>query len=215
MKRMLLGVGNRLSRDDGAGPVLAERLAGSDWTAIDCGTSLENVGGVVARERPGLLVIADAARMGLRPGAVRRLPRPSVDRMLATTHGLPLKFFLDRLASVANEVVLLGIEPADLSLGEGLSTEVGRAVDRLAEALAAGGRRGIASVRFLGGRRGRRAHGNGPLSRPREAATMARPNPVAGCRSGLRGPRNHASGNRRDCERIGVPVEGGDDHAIL
>jgi hydrogenase 3 maturation protease len=149
MKRMLLGVGNRLSRDDGAGPVLAERLAGSDWTAIDCGTSLENVGGIVARERPDLLVIADAARMGLGPGAVRRLPRPSVDRMLATTHGLPLKFFLDRLASVASEVVLLGIEPADLSLGEGLSTEVERAVGRLAEALAAGGRRGVASVRFL------------------------------------------------------------------
>ena len=59
MKRLLLGVGNRLSRDDGAGPVLAERLAGSDWLAIDCGTSLENIGGVVSREMPDLLVIAN------------------------------------------------------------------------------------------------------------------------------------------------------------
>jgi hydrogenase 3 maturation protease len=150
MKRMLLGVGNRLSHDDGAGPSLAERLAGSDWAAIDCGTSLENVGGVVARERPDLLVIADAARMGLKPGEVRRLPHRSVDRMLATTHGLPLSFFLDRLESAANEIVLLGIEPADLSFGEGLSTEVREAVDRLAEALAAG-RGGIESVRFLEG----------------------------------------------------------------
>ena len=150
MKRMLLGVGNRLSRDDGAGPLLAERLAGSDWSAIDCGTSLENVGGIVARERPDLLVIADAARMGLKPGEVRRLPRRSVDRMLATTHGLPLSFFLDRLESAASEIVLLGIEPADLSFGEGLSTEVREAVDRLAEALAAGGG-SIESVRFLEG----------------------------------------------------------------
>jgi len=149
MKRMLLGVGNRLSHDDGAGPFLAERLAGSDWAAVDCGTSLENVGGIVERERPDLLVIADAARMGLKPGKVRRLPRRSVDRMLATTHGLPLSFFLDRLGSAANEIVLLGIEPADLSFGEGLSTEVREAVDRLAEALAAG-RGGIESVRFLG-----------------------------------------------------------------
>lgn len=138
MRRMLLGVGNRVSRDDGAGPFLAERLAGTDWTAIDCGTSLENVGRIVARERPDLLVIADAARMGLDPGEVRRIPRPSADRMLATTHGLPLGFFLDRLESAAAEIVLVGIEPADLSFGEGLSTEVREAVDRLAEALAAG-----------------------------------------------------------------------------
>ncbi len=150
MKRMLLGVGNRLSRDDGAGPFLTERLAGSDWTAIDCGTSLENVGGIVARERPDLLVIVDAARMGLGPGEVRRLPRPSVDRMLATTHGLPLTFFLDRLESAVEEIVLLGIEPADLSFGEGLSTEVGEAVNRLAEVLAAGRER-LESVRFLEG----------------------------------------------------------------
>ena len=68
--------------------------------------------------------------------------------MLATTHGLPLSFFLDRLESVAKEIVLLGIEPADLSFGEGLSTEVREAVDRLAEALSAG-RGSIESVRFL------------------------------------------------------------------
>ena len=151
MKRILLGVGNRLSRDDGAGSVLAERLAGSgsDWTAIDCGTSLENVGGIVARERPDQLVIVDAARMGLPPGEVRRLPRASVDRMLATTHGLPLSFFLDRLGAAANDVVLLGIEPADLSLGEGLSAEVRAAVDRLVDELATGGGGSIESVRLF------------------------------------------------------------------
>ena len=138
MNRVLLGVGNRLSRDDGAGPVLAERLVGSDWLAIDCGTSLENVGGVVSREEPELLVIADAARMGLPPGEVRRLPRPSVDRLLATTHGLPLAFFLDRLGAAAGEIVLLGIEPADLSFGEGLSADVSAAIERLIERLTSG-----------------------------------------------------------------------------
>jgi len=135
MKRMLLGVGNRLSRDDGAGPILAERLAGSDWTAFDCGTSLENAGGIVSRERPDLLVIADAARMGLAAGEVRRLPRPATDRMLASTHGLPLSFFLERLASTARETVILGIEPGDLSFGEGLSPAVNVAVERVVVAL--------------------------------------------------------------------------------
>ena len=152
MNRILLGVGNRLSRDDGAGPVLVERLAGSDWLAIDCGTSLENVGGVVSREKPDLLVIADAARMGLPPGEVRRLPRPSVDRMLVSTHGLPLTFFLDRLGSAAGRIVLIGIEPADLSFGEGLSAEVSVGVERLFQALTSEPG-GIESIPFLGGDR--------------------------------------------------------------
>ena len=148
MKRMLLGVGNRLSRDDGAGPVLAERLDGSAWVAIDCGTSLANVGGIVARERPDLLVIADAARMGLAPGTVRRLPLPAADRMLASTHGLPLAFFLDRLDSAAAETILLGFEPADLSLGEGLSIVLDRTIDDLARLLAADGQ-AIESIELL------------------------------------------------------------------
>ena len=57
MKRMLLGVGNRLSHDDGVGPVVAQALAESDWIAIDCGTALESTSGIVSRERPDLLVI--------------------------------------------------------------------------------------------------------------------------------------------------------------
>ena len=148
MKRMLLGVGNRLSRDDGVGPVLAERLDGSAWIAIDCGTSLENVGGIVTRERPDLLVIADAARMGLAPGAVRRLERPAVDRMLASTHGLPLSFFLDRLESTAAETILLGIEPADLSFGVGLSAALDDAIEGLVRRLAEDGR-AIESIELL------------------------------------------------------------------
>jgi hydrogenase 3 maturation protease len=73
--------------------------------------------------------------MGLPPGEVRQLSPPSVDRMLVSTHGLPLTFFLDRLGSASGEIVLIGIEPADLSFGEGLSSAVGGAVDRLTEAL--------------------------------------------------------------------------------
>jgi hydrogenase 3 maturation protease len=148
MKRMLLGVGNRLARDDGAGPMLAERLAGTTWVAVDCGTSLENVAGIVSRERPDLLVLADAARMGLTPGSVRRLPRPASDRMLASTHGLPLSFFLDRLESVASETILLGIEPADLAFGEGLSAELDDAIDGLVRRLTANDK-GIESIEIL------------------------------------------------------------------
>jgi len=153
MKRVLLGVGNRLSRDDGAGPALAERLAGSEWIAVDCGTSLENAAGIVSRERPDLLVIADAARMGLPPGTARRLPASAADRMLASTHGLPISFFLERLGSAARRTEVLGIEPADLSFGEGLSPVVASAVASLA-ALLVTGSAGIDAIEALERRAG-------------------------------------------------------------
>jgi hydrogenase 3 maturation protease len=124
MKRMLIGVGNRLSRDDGVGPVVAQALADSDWIAIDCGTSLENATGIVSREQPDLLVIVDAATMGKKPGEFFLLPIAAKDRMLASTHGLPLSFVLGNIESSAKETVLIGIQPEDMSFGEGLSEPV-------------------------------------------------------------------------------------------
>lgn len=132
MKRMLLGVGNRLSHDDGVGPVVATSIHGSaGWIAIDCGTSFENAAGLVLRERPDVLVIVDAAQMGTDPGTVLRLPMGTHDRMLASTHGLPLSFVLANLESAARDTAIIGVEPADLSLGEGLSMEVSRAAHAL------------------------------------------------------------------------------------
>jgi len=131
MKRMLLGVGNRLSRDDGVGPAIACELVGSDWIAVDCGTAIENVAGWVLRERPDLLAIVDAAVMGLPPGSVRRLPLGCHNHMLASTHGLPLSFVLDRIEPTAGRIVLIGVEPEDLSWGEGLSESVAAAASSL------------------------------------------------------------------------------------
>jgi len=129
---MLIGVGNRLLGDDGAGPEVSVRLGESGWLAVDCGPSLENAVGLVTRWRPDLLVVVDAARMGLPAGAVRSLPRPSGERMLASTHGLPLSFVLDRVEEAARRIVLIGIEPQDLTPGAGLSAPVRAAVERLA-----------------------------------------------------------------------------------
>ena len=132
MKRVLLGVGNRLSHDDAVGPMAAARLAGArGWISVDCGTAFENACGLVARESPDLLVVVDAAHMGLPPGAIRRLPLQARDRMLASTHGLPIAFVWERIASAVGRTVLVGVEPADLSFGEGLSPAVAAALDRL------------------------------------------------------------------------------------
>lgn len=147
MKRLLLGVGNRLSRDDGVGPVVASRLMGvRGWQAFDCGTSIENACGIVARERPDLLVIVDAARMGLAPGEVRRVRIDGGDGLLTSTHALPFSFVWARLIEAAGEAVFIGIEPADVGFGERLSRTVAGSAVRLSRLLARGRLDGIPTL---------------------------------------------------------------------
>ncbi len=138
MIRMVIGVGNRLSRDDGAGPEVAQRLSDSDWMAIDCGTAFENAVGVAKHSSPDLLVIVDAARMGMAAGSVCRIAMEDARQMLATTHGLPLPFVLSRVQAAVGRVEMIGIEPEDLSWGEGLSPSVEEAVRRLVSTLRGG-----------------------------------------------------------------------------
>lgn len=135
MTKVLLGIGNPLGRDDALGFRLAERFQAPGWTAIPS-YGVENVLGTVAKLQPELVVVVDAAEMGLPPGSIRRLPLRGSPAMLGSTHGLPLALLLS-LCGVA-QVVLIGVEPKDRGWGEGLSPEVEAALTRLSELLASG-----------------------------------------------------------------------------
>ena len=128
MGKVLLGLGNPLGRDDGVGLYVASVLRAPDWIAIPA-QSLENVLGKVEKAEPEKLVIVDAAEMGLPPGTVRRLPLEESAKMLGSTHGLPLSFLLSFVR--VREVVLIGIQPKEYGIGEGLSPEVRTAADSL------------------------------------------------------------------------------------
>ncbi len=128
-----------MGRDDGVGVYVARAMAGdSGWWAIPAGLALENALGLVERERPELLVIVDAADMGLPPGSFRRLPLERAEEMLGSSHALPLGFLAGIIQRAAREVVLIGVQPADLSPGEGLSPKVKKAADDLISLLKSG-----------------------------------------------------------------------------
>jgi len=138
MRRVILGIGNPLRRDDGVGLWVAEQMRGSDWEVIPAGQSAENALGIVSRLAPDLLVVVDAAEMGLPPGSVRRLPVEDAQRMLGSTHALPLPFLLSTVRDRVEETVLIGIQPADRSLGEGLTPEGKRGAEDLVALLRKG-----------------------------------------------------------------------------
>jgi hydrogenase 3 maturation protease len=141
----LMGVGNDLRSDDGAGlalvRALGERLpADTDnrLLVVEAGQAPENFSGALRRFRPDLVVLLDAAHLGEEPGAVRWLAASAAAGMSASTHTLPLHMLAAYLeAELGCTVALLGIQPADISFGGPISPPVREAVEALAGALPA------------------------------------------------------------------------------
>ncbi|MCZ0860096.1 hydrogenase maturation protease [Methanocorpusculum sp. MG] len=128
---IVLGVGNSLHGDDGAGPAVAAGVAALGLPGIaayDCGTAPENFTGVVRRAGPDLLVIVDAAEMGLPTGSVRRIPLERICDTAIGTHMLALSHLVRFLADAAGEIVVVGVQPACMGDREGLSAAVERGV---------------------------------------------------------------------------------------
>ena len=137
-KTTLLGIGNRLWHDDGAGSILAERLgAHQGLPAIDGGMVPENHLEQVVANKPDAVLLADAADMGLAPGEYCILPASEFPTSGISTHAGSPRMLASYLAErTGAEVFLLAIQPGDVSSGEGLSVEVEKAVDELVGLLA-------------------------------------------------------------------------------
>ncbi len=128
---MLLGIGNTLRSDDGIGCLVARRFTHPGWQTFDCGTAPENFTAVVRREHPEMLVLIDAADMGLAPGELRRIPPEKIQDVGIGTHQLPLSHLIAYLAPDAGAIVFVGIQPQSVADGEAISGEVIEGAERL------------------------------------------------------------------------------------
>ena len=124
MKYVLMGIGNELKGDDGIGNVIAREFKNRDWLSLPCETVPENFTGVVERERPEILVIVDAADMGLEAGEFRLVPHGKLGSAGFGTHGMPLTHLVSNLEKHAGNVMFIGIQPGNTQLGEGISPVV-------------------------------------------------------------------------------------------
>ena len=145
---LVLGVGNAMKGDDGVGPHVAALLSAqpvvvdfaraSTLQSIDCGTTPENYTAVVRRLRPDLLVIVDAAEMGLQAGECRIIPPDRAGALGLSTHSMPLSLFVSYVRDLASSIVLVGVQPRSMAFGEGLSAEAAAACKLLVEVLSQG-----------------------------------------------------------------------------
>ncbi len=132
--RIVLGIGNPLAGDDAVGPFVVQQLLRQmkknentgrfAIVALDAGTAPDNYTAVVRRLHPELLVIVDAADMGLPPGSLRRIAPDSVALSAFTTHSLPLSTFISYVGVHCRQIWVVGIQPQQTAIGNKLSPEV-------------------------------------------------------------------------------------------
>jgi hydrogenase 3 maturation protease len=137
----VVGVGHELRGDDAAGVVVVRQLSAvsrqpPDFLVIEGGHAPENCTGVLRQFRPDLVVLVDAAALGLAPGAIQLLSWEEIGGLSASTHTIPLHLLARYLMVELNcQVVLLGIQPLDTTLSEPLSLPVQVAVGQIVQAL--------------------------------------------------------------------------------
>jgi hydrogenase 3 maturation protease len=132
----VVGVGQRLRGDDGAGSAVARRLAalaGPALRVVDAGHAPENCLGPIVRFGPDAILFIDAARGGLAPGELTWLRPDEADGRGGSTHTLSLEMLASYLSAETGAAVhVLGIEPGEMAFGEGLSPVVEEAVTQAA-----------------------------------------------------------------------------------
>jgi hydrogenase 3 maturation protease len=133
-RTVLMGIGNTLKGDDGAGPFVCERLKGGiSATVIDAGTVPENYIQRIINLSPRHLLIVDAADFGGEAGQVRVFETGELANASISTHSLSPRLFLEAIGgSIDVETSVIAIQPQQVELGQGLSAEVERVCVELA-----------------------------------------------------------------------------------
>ncbi len=141
-KQVVVTVGNDMMGDDAAGPLLAQMIGEAPldgWELVDGGSAPENQMHQVREIGPQVVVLVDAAEMGLAPGDVRLLDEDAVaDQFIMTTHNMPLVYVIRLLKEFVPLVVFVGIQPEIVAFGLPISAPVRQAVQAIYQQLALG-----------------------------------------------------------------------------
>ncbi len=132
----LVGIGHPLRRDDGVGPwvvgAVRAAVAGTQVRVIDAQDVPENFVHAIARDECRNVVFIDAVAADGPPGTIVFGPLADFPEAESfSTHRLALSLSGKFLEAAGKRVFLLGVVPADLEFGAGLTDEVARAAASL------------------------------------------------------------------------------------
>ena len=139
----VIGIGSELRGDDAVGLEVLDRLEGQrhrdgeTLLFVEGGVAPENHTGAVRRFEPDWIVLVDAVDFDADPGSGKWVDPDDLGGESFSSHkSTPamLRTFLAR--ETGAEVVLFGVQPADIDHGAGLSDAVEDRLDELADQLA-------------------------------------------------------------------------------
>jgi hydrogenase maturation protease len=134
---LLIGAGNTLRGDDGAGPKVVALLEGKvQASLLDVGETPESYCGRILATQADTIVFIDAADCGTDPGNLVVLETGDLGGRSISTHQMPLDLFFRYLGENCRaDILVLGIQPAHIGLGEPMSPDVEDSVQALADLL--------------------------------------------------------------------------------
>lgn len=135
---VIVGIGNTLKGDDGAGPLICEQLRGKICAeVIDAGTVPENYIQTIINKAPQNLLIIDAIDFGAPAGTIKIFKPEQLDSFVLSTHTLSPRLFVDLVCKeIRVDVYFIGLQPAQMQLGQPQSEHVKESIQRLAGVLA-------------------------------------------------------------------------------
>lgn len=131
---VILGIGNTLRSDDGAGSVLASRIKDKvPFKVWDAATDPENYLGKIIAEKPDKVIIIDAADFGGAPGEFKILDAAQIKTInLFSTHNTSISLTINYLKSnLKVDIIILIIQPKTINFGDELSPEVAKGLAQL------------------------------------------------------------------------------------
>jgi hydrogenase maturation protease HycI len=136
---VIVGIGNILKGDDGAGPLACQQLRHAKICAelIDAGTVPENYIQLIINKAPQNLLIIDAMDFGASAGTINIFRPEQLNSFVISTHTLSPHLFVNIVCqNIKADVFFAGIQPAQTQLGQSISPQVSRAIQWLTRALA-------------------------------------------------------------------------------
>jgi hydrogenase 3 maturation protease len=133
-KVIILGIGNTMRSDDGAGSILASRIQGkAPLIVFNAGTTPENYLEKIIKERPDTIVVIDAADFGGNPGEFELLEAKDIKTVnLFSTHNASISLTINYLQNnLEADIIILIIQPKSIILGDKISSEIEDTLNKL------------------------------------------------------------------------------------
>lgn len=133
-KVVILGIGNEIKGDDATGPSTAWKLAelfekNDEVVVFDGGTVPENYTGQIRKEKPTHIILVDAVEMKNEPGYIRVVKKDEIVNYNISTHAMPVSFLIKFMENTIDaDIILIGIQPEKMDLGEGISKKVEKSI---------------------------------------------------------------------------------------